>query len=52
MFSFLEREAHHAILMRIGTGLHPEGQATWCRHFYIQAGARVRKLRVVPMDNR
>jgi vacuolar protein sorting-associated protein 13D len=38
--------------MRIGTGLHSDGKTTWCRHFYIQAGSKVRKLRVVPGDNR
>ena len=52
MFSFLEREGNQSIAMRVGTGLHPDGKATWCRHFYVQAGSKVRKLRVVPRDNR
>ena len=37
MFSFLEREGSQSIAMRVGTGLHPDGKATWCRHFYVQA---------------
>ncbi len=52
MFSFLEREGNQSITMRVGTGLHPDGKATWCRHFYVQAGSKVRKLRVSPRDNR
>ena len=36
MFSFLEREGNQSIAMRVGTGLHPDGKATWCRHFYVQ----------------
>ncbi len=27
-----------------------DGKATWCRHFYIQLGANVRRLRVSPRD--
>lgn len=52
MFSFLEREGNHAIMMRVGKGLHTQGKTTWCKHFYIQHGARVRRLRVIPPDLR
>ena len=52
MFSFLEREGNQSITMRVGTGLHLDGKPTWCKNFYIQAGSRVRKLRVSPKDNR
>ncbi|TRY62990.1 hypothetical protein TCAL_03981 [Tigriopus californicus] len=52
LFSFLEREGNHAIMIRVGKDLHPQGKTTWCKHFYIQLGARVRKLRVIPPDQR
>ena len=44
MFSFLEREGSQSIAMRVGTGLHPDGKATWCRHFYVQAGSKVSRV--------
>lgn len=48
-----EREGGgQSIAMRIGTGLHPDGKATWCKSFFVQAGSRVRKLRVCPRDHR
>ncbi len=27
-----------------------DGKSTWCRHFYIQLGSNVRRLRVAPLD--
>ena len=55
MFSFLDREEGaqaNSIVIRVGSGQHPEGKTTWCKNFFVQPGTRVRKLRVIPKDNR
>jgi len=52
MFAFMEEEgSQQALMMRVGGGLHPDGKATWCRHFYVESGANMRKLRVSPRDS-
>ena len=59
MFSFTndaasssETSNSFSLTMRIGTGLHPEGKAQFCRRFNLQPGSTVRRLRVAPKDSR
>ena len=41
-----------SMMMRVGTGLHREGKAQFCRRFNLQPGSTVRRLRVAPKDSR
>ena len=48
LFSFPERDSDLSLVARVGIGLNPEGKPKWCKHFYIQPGCNVRRLRVQP----
>ena len=52
LFSFPERDSHLSLVARAGRGLHSEGSPRWCKHFYVQTGCTVRRLRVQPPDKR
>jgi len=48
LFSFPERDSNLSLVSRVGIGLNPEGKPKWCKHFYVQSGCTVRRLRVQP----
>ena len=52
LFSFPERDSSQALVARVGQGLHPDGSPKWCKHFYVQTGSTVRRLRVQTPDKR
>ena len=55
MFCFqeeLSETSNTQLTMRIGNGLHLDGNPQWCRSFPLQPGSRVRKLTVIPKDSR
>ena len=55
MFCFqeeLSETSNTQLTMRIGNGLHLDGNPQWCRSFPLQPGSRVRKLTLIPKDSR
>ena len=48
LFSFTERDSNLSLVARVGIGLNPEGKPKWCKHFFVQPGSTVRRLRVQP----
>jgi len=48
LFSFPERDSNMSLVARVGIGLNPEGKPKWCKHFFVQPGCTVRRLRVQP----
>lgn len=52
LFSFSDIDASPTVIARVGNGVHPEGFPQWCRHFTLQPGVQVRRLKVSLRENR